>query len=593
MVKDFLFEIVGNPKEEKPKILIVDDEELIRSLLCDFLGEKYECVSTDSAESAFKLLEEAEFDLLICDINLGDISGIEIAKLAKIRFPELVVVMISGKANVESAIEAIRVGAFDYIKKPFELESVELVVERALSHRKLLVGKRLYENHLKRLLEDKMKQLDYLSYYDSVTGLPNKFLFEDRLTQAITQAEHDENTSRMVAVVLISLNQMKRIYSTWGSKFGDVVLREVALRMRACIGAESTIARMESDEFIVFLPKIEGEQEVVEIVEKMKDILKSPIVVEGEEILITISAGISIFPKDCKDASEAIRNASIALSRAKEGEQGTWFFFTERLNEKLLRRLEMEMSLRRAIENGELELYFQPKVDTLTGRITGAEALLRWNYHRVSLVMPSDFIPLAEETGLIIPIGDWVLRNALHQCKVWANKGYNLTVSVNLSPRQLAEKGFAEKVERIIQETGVDPALLELEVTETIFIKEPEVLADVLNRLRKLGVKILIDDFGTGYSSLAYLKKLPIDGVKIDKSFIQDLSVGDFGEGAELVMAIVNLAHNLRLKVVAEGVETENQLKFLRLVRCDEVQGYLFGKPVLPGMFASFLIRNF
>ncbi len=590
MVKDFLFEIIGNPEKKKPKILIIDDEELIRSLLCDFLGDKYECVGADSAENAFKLLDESEFDLLICDINLEGISGIEIAKRAKVKFPELVVVMISGKADVESTIQAIRVGAFDYIKKPFELESVELIVERALNHRRLIVGKRLYEEHLKRLLEDKMKQLDYISYYDSITNLPNKFLFEDRLTQAITQAEHDKNPSRMIAIILISLNQMKRVYSTWGAKVGDLVLREVALRMKACIGAESTMARMESDEFAIFLPRIEGEQEAVEVVEKIKDALKSPIVVEGEEILITISAGISIFPKDCKDTKEAIRNASVALSRAKEGGQETWFFFTEELNERLLRRMEMEMSLRRAIENGELELYFQPKVDTLTGRIVGAEALLRWNYHKAGIIMPSDFIPLAEETGLIIPIGDWVLKNAFHQCKVWADKGYNLTVSINISPRQLAEKGFAEKVERIIQETGVNPKLLELEVTETLLIREPEGSAEVLSRLRKLGIKILIDDFGTGYSSLAYLKKLPIDGVKIDKFFIQDLYSGDFGESAELVMAIVNLAHNLRLKVIAEGVETESQLRFLRLVRCDEAQGYLFGKPVLPEMFPNFSI---
>jgi|GEM_PF-6580462 len=590
MVKDFLFEIIGNPEKKKPKILIIDDEELIRSLLCDFLGDKYECVGADSAENAFKLLDESEFDLLICDINLEGISGIEVARLAKVKFPELVVVMISGKADVESTIQAIRVGAFDYIKKPFELESVELIVERALNHRRLIVGKRLYEEHLKRLLEDKMKQLDYISYYDSITNLPNKFLFEDRLTQAITQAEHDKNPSRMIAIILISLNQMKRVYSTWGAEVGDLVLREVALRMKACIGAESTMARMESDEFAIFLPRIEGEQEAVEVVEKIKDALKSPIVVEGEEILITISAGISIFPKDCKDAKEAIRNANVALSRAKEGEQETWFFFTEELNERLLRRMEMEMSLRRAIENGGLELYFQPKVDTLTGRIVGAEALLRWNYHKTGIIMPSDFIPLAEETGLIIPIGDWVLKNAFHQCKVWADKGYNLTVSINISPRQLAEKGFAEKVERIIQETGVNPKLLELEVTETLLIRESEVSAEVLSRLRKLGIKILIDDFGTGYSSLAYLKKLPIDGVKIDKSFIQDLYSGGFGESAELVMAIVNLAHNFRLKVIAEGVETESQLRFLRLVRCDEAQGYLFGKPVLPEMFPNFSI---
>ncbi|GIU81492.1 MAG: hypothetical protein KatS3mg006_0556 [Pyrinomonadaceae bacterium] len=589
MVKDFSFDVVGDPAEEKPRVLIVDDEEVVCSLLKDVLGEKYQCIATNSASDALKLLEESEFDLLICDIGLEGVSGIEIAKEAKSKFPELVIVIISGKGDIESAIEAIRVGAFDYIKKPFDLESVESVAERAMKHRRLLVGKRLYEERLKKLLEDRMRQLDYLSYYDPITNLPNKFLFEDRLTQLIAQAEYSES-NKMIAVILISFDQMKRIYSTWGARFADIVLREAALRIRACVGAESTVARMESDELAIFLPRIEGEQDAVEVIQRIKDALKLPITVENEAILVTVSAGISVFPKDCKNAQEAIKNASAALNRAKESKQETWFFFTEELNEKLLRRLEMEMGLRRAIETGELELYFQPKVDIPTAKIIGAEALLRWNHHESGMIMPSDFIPLAEETGLIIPIGDWVLKNAFHQCKIWADKGYNLTVSVNLSPQQLREKGFVEKVEKMIRETGVNPMFLELEITETILIKEPEKSAEVLNKLRKLGIKILIDDFGTGYSSLAYLKKLPIDGLKIDKSFIQDISSAAFTSSAELVMAIVNLAHNLRLKVVAEGVETENQLKFLRFIRCDEAQGYLFGKPVLPGMFANFSI---
>jgi diguanylate cyclase (GGDEF)-like protein len=586
MIKDFVFE-ASKPSSEKPKILVVDDEEIICSLLYDFLSESYECVTTESAENALELLEETEFDLLICDVNLKGASGIEVAKHAKARFPELVVVIISGKADVESAIEALRVGAFDYIKKPFDLENVELAVKRALGHRKLLVGRKLYEEHLKKLLENRGKQLDYLHYYDPQTSLPNRFLFEDRLMQAINQAEHEESSSNLLAVIIISLDQIKKIYSTWGAKLGDVVLREVATRIKECVESKGTVARVESDEFAICLPRIENEKQAVEIVERIKKALATPIIVEGEEVLVTISAGISIFPKDCKSAQEAMKNATVALNRAKESRQESWLFFTEELNEKLLKRLEMEMDLRKAIETEELELYFQPKVETATAKIIGAEALLRWN-HKNGVIMPSDFIPLAEETGLIIPIGDWVLRNAFNQCKIWANKGYNLTVSVNLSPQQLKEKGFTEKVKSMIQEIGVDTKLLEIEVTETLLIEDPETAAEILNKLRNLGLKILIDDFGTGYSSLAYLRKLPIDGLKIDKSFIQDISSVNFSSSAELIVAIVNLAHNLRLKVIAEGVETEAQLKFLRFIRCDEAQGYLFGRPVLPGMFANY-----
>ncbi|MDW8304399.1 MAG: EAL domain-containing protein [Acidobacteriota bacterium] len=584
MITDFSYTLSETPEKAKPKILIVDDEEAICSFLSDLLSDEYECLIADSAKKAFNLLEKEDFALVLSDINLPDESGIQVAKRVRELYPETVVVVISGQGDFETAIEAMRIGAFDYVKKPFEIDNLSNSIRRAFEHHCFLVGRRDYEKHIIKLLEKRTEQIDHLFLYDSLTNLPNRILFEDRLTQAIEQAKHSK---KIVATILISVKQLKQIYSNLGTKYGDAALIELVSRVKEQIlSSTETLARFDHD-LAILASFIEKEQKVIELIERIEQSLKNPIKVYDEEIALTINAGISIFPNDCNNAQEAIRNASAALEKAKE-EGNTWLFFTSDLTQKSLNRLKMEVSLRRALENEEFELHFQPKVEIATRKIVGAEALIRWNSPKMGMILPTDFIPFAEETGLIIPIGDWVLRNTFRQCKIWAEKGKQLSVSVNLSAYQLNEKNFYEKVVSFIEETGVDPKLLEFEVTESVLLKNPELSAQTLKKLKNLGIKILIDDFGTGYSSFAYLKKLPLDGLKIDKSFLHDLSVADDQSGADFIVAIVTLAHNLRLKVVAEGVETEEQFNLLRLVKCDEAQGYLFGKPVLPEMFANF-----
>lgn len=582
-ITDFSYTSAEETPNRKPRLLVIDDEESVCNFLSDFLSKEYECLTATSADEAFKILEEEKFAIILSDINLPDKNGIELARKIKEETPDTVVVMISGKADLESAINAIRAGAFDYIQKPFDLDNLEVSIKRALEHHLSLVGKRKYEEHLKRLIEQRTEEADHFLWYDTLTDLPNRFLFEDRLTQAIEQARYNKT---IIATVLISINQLKRVYSILGTKYGDAVLREFVSRVKKCLSPGETLARFD-DEFAILMVTIDREQQVIELIEEIKSALRKPIKLYDEEILLTISAGISIFPNDCRNAQEALKNASIALEKAKEEGGDNWLFFTSDLTEKSLNRLKMEMDLRRAIESDEFELHFQPKVDISTGKIIGAEALIRWNKPKVGMISPADFIPLAEETSLIIPLGNWVLRKAFTQCRLWMDKKKGFTVGVNLSAHQLREKNFVEKVNQLINETGVDPNLLEFEVTETILLKDPKESATILSKLRELGIKILIDDFGTGYSSLSYLKSLPLDGLKIDKSFIQGISAKDQG-GAEFIVAIVTLAHTLRLKVVAEGVEREEELNLLRLVRCDEAQGFLFGKPMLPEMFANF-----
>lgn len=572
------------PENEKTRILIVDDEPIIRNLLSEILSKKYLCVTADSAKQALRFLRKEKFNLVLGDIELGDgMSGIQMIPHVFEASLDTVVVMISGIQDIESAIESMRVGAFDYIQKPFEFEQVEIAVERALNHYRLLSEKRLYENHLEVLVKQRTEQLHYLDYHDALTRLPNLALFEDRLTQSLLITQQNE---RKLAVMLLSIDRFKKIQDTLGHEIGLSILQEVAERLKKCVSEEETVARFEGDEFALLMPQIQDTDNVVKTFNHIRETLKSPICINGHEIFLSASAGISLFSDDGDDAQILLKNARAALSRAEEHGGNNYQFYTIDMNDRAFKRLELENQLRHALEQGEFEVFYQPKVDITTKRIIGMEALVRWNHPEFGLVSPAEFIPLAEETGLIVPIGEWVLRTACAQSKFWQDEGFALQVSVNLSARQL-QQNLSGIVMRIIHETGFDPNYLELEVTESSIMKNVEYSIKVLNELKKFGIKIAIDDFGTGYSSLGYLKKLPIDTLKIDKSFIKDITTNP--DDTALVMAIITLSHNLRLKVIAEGVETEEQLRFLHLVRCDQMQGYLFSKPVSSEAFGQML----
>lgn len=557
------------------KILIIDDEKFVRNILFDILSETYQCKTASSAEDALQILETEQFNLVLSDIRMRGMSGIEMIPKVLNTSPDTVVMTISGEQNIESAIEAMQAGTFDYITKPFELDTVKMSVERALKHHFLLVAKRRYENQLEELVEERTKQLNYLAFYDSLTELPNRTLFEDRFSQALPLAKQK---GQPLAMLLLSLDRFKKIQETLGYNFSFLLIREVADRLQSQIATGATVARFENDEFALLLPQINGTEEIVEIIENIKESLKLPINLDDHEIFISASVGISLFPVDGKDVQTLQKNAAVALSRAREQGEDGYQFYTEEMNSIALRRLELENKLRRALERDEFEVYYQAKKDFTSGEVVGMEALVRWNHPELGIVSPAEFIPLAEESGLIIPLGEWILRTACQQTKILQEEDLNLRVSVNLSTRQFQEGCLAKKIIKIVEETGINPQNLELEVTESALMHNAESAVSILNEIRNAGVKISIDDFGTGYSSLGYLKRLPIDVLKIDRSFVQDIT--NDPTDASLVMAIISLAHSLRLKIVAEGVETAEQLKLLHLLRCDEWQGFLFSKPI-------------
>jgi diguanylate cyclase (GGDEF)-like protein len=561
---------------EKPRVLVIDDEEQIRNLLIDLLGNAYQCSDAGSAEEALAALSKDTFDLVISDIDMGGMSGLELVPRVHSLSPDTVVVMLSGNQDIEFAIKALRVGAFDYITKPIDLRHVEASVERALNHCNLLKEKRRYKEQIEMLLQQRTAEVDWLAYYDTVTQLPNRALFEDRLTQAVAIAKASDQS---LGVLFISLDQFKKVNDSLGHGPGDTLLREFAERLKSCIHKSDTVARFGNDEFALLRTQIDGTKDVIETIGSLSQVLKFSFDLPGHELYATASVGVSLFPLDGEDSHTLLKNAGAALYKAKRSGGANYQFFTADMHDLATSRLALETNLRRAIQNEEFLLHYQPRVSVDSLMITGVEALVRWQHPQLGLVSPSEFIPLAEDTGLIAPIGEWVLRTACLQGQRWRDQGFApIHIAVNISARQFHDQHLLQTIIRILEETGLPPKYLELELTESSIMQNAEFASGMLSRLKGMGINISIDDFGTGFSSLASLKRLPIDALKIDKSFVRDATSDP--DDAALVMAIITLAHNLRLKVIAEGVETEDQLRFLQLLRCDEIQGDFFSKPL-------------
>jgi diguanylate cyclase (GGDEF)-like protein len=427
-------------------------------------------------------------------------------------------------------------------------------------------------------------RMSYIAEHDFLTGLPNRSVLADRLAQSIALAERHR---KKVALMFIDLDHFKHINDSLGHAVGDQLLQSVAKRLQACVRGSDTVSRQGGDEFVVLLSEVEQAQDAALTAEKLIEVMAEPHVIDGHRLHATLSVGICLFPDDGKDVDAVIKNADTAMYHAKRSGRNNYQRFTADMNARTVNRQSVEEALRHALEQGDFVLHYQPKVNLATGAITGAEALLRWQRSDHGLVLPTEFVRIAEDCGLILPIGQWVLREACRQTAAWLRTGLDIgRIAVNVSAAEFHGKDFLDGVRAILNDTGLDPRRLELELTESVLMQDTEQVTAVLRSIRALGVQIAVDDFGTGYSSLSYLRRFPISTLKIDQSFVQDI---DGGTGEAIVTAVIAMSMSLKHQVIAEGIETSQQRAFLESCRCAEGQGFLFSQAVPAEAFAALL----
>jgi diguanylate cyclase (GGDEF)-like protein len=480
--------------------------------------------------------------------------------------PVLMITALEDNSSVERAFAA---GACDYIPKPIHFAVLSQRVRRIIE------------------ANQAEKRIRHLAYNDLLTGLPNRALFMEQLGRRIELARVAGDA---VAVLFLDLDRFKNVNDTLGHDVGDRLLVAVAQRLRRSVRNADCVARLGGDEFTVVLAEVVGPNAAVTAAQNICRALSTPFQIDGHDIFVTTSVGISMYPHDATDVGTLLKHADTAMYRAKRTSSG-FQFFEASMEHSISEHVRMENDLRRALERNEIEVFYQPQARVDNGRIVGAEALVRWRHPTRGMVSPAEFIPLAEETGLINPLGEWVLRTACAQMQEWTNAGLpSMRIAVNLSVKQLLQKNFAAIVEQVLADTGLPPRLLELEITESTLMENAQHTLEALHRLRSLGVRLSIDDFGTGYSSLSYLKRFPVDIIKIDRSFVRD--VPHDVDDAAIVTGIIALAHSLRLDVVAEGVETESQLRFLKEQSCDLLQGFYLSQAVPAEQFARDLIAK-
>ena len=566
------------------KILVIEDERTHRINLHKVLSvEGFETIIAENGNMGIDLALQEQPDLIICDILMPELDGYKVLKVlqqnpitASIPF-----IFITAKSDPSDMRLGMNLGADDYLTKPFKRSEIVEAIATRLQKQVLIKKQRDQERMQTEAI------VSYLLRYDRITNLPNRFLLEERFRELLTQ---NETTRQPIPILSLGIERLKQLHNTLGPARCNALLQSIAERLKNRLGKDDTIAQIGPDRFIILLAQSYQKSEVSQIAEILIDAFASPFPIEIHEIFLSPRIGIAFFGRDGRDLDTLIQHASAAMEDGQETGKLRYQFYLASIGDKSKAALLLEQELRQGIERGEFQLYYQPKVNMPSGQIEGAEALIRWRHPKRGFVSPGDFIPLAEKTGLIVPLGEWVLRSACTQARVWQDAGFSpLRVAVNLSGHQFNENevNLYGLVVDILKETGLNSSYLELELTESILMENPQAAIATLHKLKSLGIRISIDDFGTGYSSLSYLSQFPFDVLKIDRSFICQLPDDD--KNRTITIAILEMAHRLNLKIVAEGVETKSQLMFLEEHQCDEIQGYWFSPPLSAKDFSDLL----
>ncbi|HCF26619.1 MAG TPA: GGDEF domain-containing response regulator, partial [Cyanobacteria bacterium UBA11049] len=518
-----------------------------------------------------QLAQEQLPDLILCDVMMPELDGYGVLNALRQNPATAAIPFIftTAKASKTDLRQGMELGADDYLTKPFTADELLGAIATRLKKQAVIV------EHYTTELKQVEAKLNCVVYYDNLTNLPNQNWWRENLNSLLVQAESNK---QLLPILLLSLTQFHQINSTLGNPISDLLIKAVAQRLRTCLGDRHEIVRLPADQFAIMLTAIEQKEAAANLAQTILNVFSQPFILNNYEVFINTSIGITLYPVDGGDIDTLIKNAHLAMYLAKQQKGDNYQFYTRDIDVQSLRKLLLDTDLHYALERGEFQVYYQPQVKLQTGKIVGAEALLRWQHPEWGFVSPAEFIPIAEENGLIISIGEWVLRTVCSQAQVWQAAGFSyLRMAVNISSRQLSQPNFTQKLAEILQETRFNPQHLELELTESITLKNTTALSK-MKEIKFLGVKLSLDDFGTDYSALNYLNKLPLDALKIDKYFVD--SVDNNSTNAAIVTAIIQMSRSLNLKTIAEGVETEAELAFLRQQQCDEIQGYLFSRPL-------------
>ncbi len=593
---------IQNFQPPTKKILVVDDNPQNLNLLSTVIQRQgFQVCSATNGKLALKVAQSGWADLILLATKMPEMNGYEVCEQLKATEStrEIPVIFLSTLDKVSDKKRAFAVGGADYISKPFQLEEVlvrmnnqlaiveakqkicqlNLELEQRVRERtsKLeQVNKKLQQKIFR--FEQFQKTLLHLAMYDPLTSLPNRIFFMQRLNNLLRQLEQDRE--HLFAVLFLDCDRFKLINDSLGHLVGDQVLNEIARRIESCLRASDTLARFGGDEFMVLLSELSGIEQASFIAQKIQNKLQLPFEVKRHQLFISASIGIVLGTRDYKLAEHVLRDADTAMYQAKINGKACHQVFNLKMHRNASRRLKLETDLRLALVRQELAVYYQPIISLDTGALLGFEALVRWHHPEGNLVSPGEFIPIAEETGLIVPLGLWVMRSACRQLSIWQRKHsiHHLKISVNLSAKQFCQPDLIEKIDQILQETQLDSQSLKLEITESAIVDNAESATLLFQKLRQRKIQLSIDDFGTGYSSLSHLHRFPVNTLKIDRSFVD--RIGKDGDKSEIIQAIVTLAKQLGMTIVAEGIETPQQKDYLRVLGCDEGQGYLFAKPL-------------
>ena len=571
-------------------ILIVDDEIQNRRLLEALLKpEGYLTRTAANGEEALASITRYPPDLILLDVMMPGMDGHELANILKANHATsgIPIIMVTAQIDRSARLAGLDAGAEEFLTKPVDRAELWIRVRNLL---RLKAYGDFLKNHssmLEQEVQSRTADLDHLAHYDPLTGLPNRKLFYETLQKTLGQAS---DNGLMVAVLFIDLDHFKNVNDTQGHAIGDELLRQFSNRLVQCVHTRDTVGRLGGDEFALILTMQDGQRAATVVANKIRDVLREPFDLKGDEVTVTASIGITVHPDDASDPETLLKYADTAMYRAKKAGRDTFRFFTAQMNAEAMAQIKLEKAVRKAVENNEFVLYYQPKVQLGSGRITGLEALLRWRRPGHGLVSPAEFIPALEETGLIVRVGTWVIDAACAQIGRWMRSRIGpIQVSVNVSGHQFIEGDLEGDVGKALVEHGIPADLLELELTESSLMADTARTITTLRNLKQLGVQISIDDFGTGYSSLAYLRRFPIDKLKIDIAFISDITTNP--DAASIALTIIRMAHGLKLDVIAEGVETDAQLAYLQRNSCDQIQGHYFSRP-LPLAEIEQIVRN-